>query len=138
MQQMVFINIPTRDLAAADAFYGGLGFTKNPMYSSDDASCWMISDTIYVMVLNEEFYASFLRDGDEPNLRSNKIGALNALTVDSVRDLETMLQQAVESGGSVYRAASEPFPGMVDSAVKDPDGHVWEITWMDPNARPPA
>ena len=138
MQPMIFINLPTRDLQAADAFYGSLGFEKNPTFSSDDASCWVISDTIYVMVLQEQFYASFLRDGDTPNLRSASIGTLHALAVESTEALRGMLERAVSGGGSVYRAESEPFPGMIDSAIKDPDGHVWELTWMDQAAMAPA
>lgn len=132
MQRMIFVNIPTRDLATADRFYGALGFDKNPMFSDEQASCWMISDAIFVMVLDEEFYATFLRDNDTPNLRSDRIGTLHALSLESVAELESMFEKAIEGGGSLYRPAHEPFPGMVEGAVKDPDGHVWEFTWMDP------
>ena len=133
MERMIFINVPTRDLAAADRFYEAIGFTKNPMFSDEQASCWAASDTIFVMVLAEDFFATFLRDGDTPNLRSSQIGTLHALSVGSVPELEALFEHAVEGGGSIYRPAHEPFPGMVEGAVKDPDGHVWEITWMDPH-----
>ena len=138
MSRMMFINLPTRDLTAADTFYGALGFEKNPMFSNEQASCWKASDTIFVMVLAEEFYTSFLRDGDEPGRRSSAISSLHALMLDSKAEVRQLLDGAVEGGGSIYRDLTEPFPGMVDSAVKDPDGHVWEFGWMDPAMAAPG
>lgn len=67
MSRMIFVNLPTADLAKADAFYEGLGFTKNEMFSDSNATSWMISDTITVMVLHRDFFASFLIDGDTPH-----------------------------------------------------------------------
>lgn len=139
MQRMIFINVPTRDLEAADRFYQALGFDKNPMFSDHQASCWVISETIFVMVLAEDFFETFLRDDDTPNLRSQNIGSLQAIALESAHEVERMSERAVEGGGSLYRPLHEPFPGMVECAVKDPDGHVWELTWMDPHMEgPPA
>ncbi|NLA66382.1 MAG: lactoylglutathione lyase [Leucobacter sp.] len=131
MPNMFFVNVPTRDLARSDAFYSALGFNKNETFSDEQASCWVVSEHIYIMVLVEDFFASFLRDGDEPNLRSKTIGSLNALSVESDSELEQMLERAVVGGGSVYRPAFSPFEGMTEAAMKDPDGHVWELSFMD-------
>ena len=138
MQPMMFINVPTRDLSAADSFYGALGFEKNPVFSNEEASCWKISETLFVMVLHEEFYSSFLRDGDTPNLRLQQIRSLHALRLGAADEVEEMAQRAVKGGGSIYRPVEQPMEGMVDAAVKDPDGHVWELGWMDPGLAQPG
>ncbi len=137
MERMIFVNLPTRDLTAADRFYETMGFTKNEAFSDEQASCWIVSPAIYVMVLSDGFFAGFLREGNTTNLGSGRVGALHALSVESVTELEQFFARAVEGGGKVYRAHSEPFPGMVEGAVTDPDGHIWEFSWMDPGIIPP-
>ncbi|QCY48292.1 MULTISPECIES: VOC family protein [Glutamicibacter] len=134
MSRMIFVNLPTADLAKADAFYEGLGFTKNEMFSDSNATSWMISDTITVMVLHRDFFASFLIDGDTPTVGSGTREVLNALSADSRSEVDDFVAKAVAGGGAVYREASEPFEGMYQAAVKDPDGHVWEIAWMSQEA----
>ena len=59
MPQQIYINLPVKDLARAKAFYSALGFTLNPQFSNDDAICMGVSDTIYLMLLTEPFFAGF-------------------------------------------------------------------------------
>lgn len=130
MIRTIFINLPTADLPKADTFYRSLGFTKNETFSDANASSWMINDSITVMVLKQDFFASFLVGDDEPALRDTAKEVLNALSSESREGVDTFVAQAVAGGGRVYREASEPFDGMYQAAVADPDGHVWEIAWM--------
>lgn len=134
MSRMIFVNLPTADLAAADRFYESLGFTKNATFSDANASSWMVTENITVMVLQRDFFASFLVDGDTPTLASADREVLNALSAESRTEVDDFLAKAVAGGGSVYRSATEPFEGMYQAAVKDPDGHVWEVAWMSPEA----
>ncbi len=66
MSRMIFVNLPTSDLARADKFYSALGFTKNDTFSDENATSWIIAENILVMVLQEEFYSSFLVGEDKP------------------------------------------------------------------------
>ncbi|NKX51964.1 lactoylglutathione lyase, partial [Arthrobacter deserti] len=44
------------------------------------------------------------------------------------------LAKAEAGGGSVYIPAKESMPGMYGASIADPDGHVWEMLWMPPEA----
>lgn len=132
MSRMIFVNLPTADLSASDRFYEALGFTKNAMFSNENASAWMVSDAIFVMILREEFFASFLTGQDTPVTGSSHKETLTALSAETRDDVGGFLAAAVAGGGAIYREQDEPMPGMVQGAVADPDGHVWEIAWMDP------
>ena len=134
MGQMIFVNLPTSDLARADRFYQSLGFTKNETFSDQNATSWIIDENIFVMVLTEEFFASFLVNGDKPALGIGVRECLNALSVETREGVDEFVANALAGGGAIYRAASEPFPGMYQAAVADPDGHVWEVSWMSPEA----
>lgn len=51
MPQMIFVNLPVRDLGRSVAFYEAVGFTNNPQFTDDTAACMVLSDTITVCVL---------------------------------------------------------------------------------------
>lgn len=131
MGRMIFVNLPTRDLAAANAFYGALGFERNAAFSNDDATAWMVTPDIWVMSLQEPFFAGFLRGGDQASFGEGAKQMLNALSCDSSAHVDELTRVAAANGGLVYREAESEFPGMYGSAVTDPDGHVWELTWME-------
>ncbi|WP_394162566.1 VOC family protein [Galactobacter valiniphilus] len=132
MARMIFVNLPVTNLGVADAFYDGLGFTKIGPFSNDVASAWRIDENIWVMLLLPGFYSTFLREGDQPSTPSGTQQKLNALSADSREEVDAFVAAAATHGGRVYRPAVEEMPGMYGAAVKDPDGHVWEIMWMDP------
>lgn len=132
MERMIFANLPVADLTSATDFYLGLGFNKNPQFSSDDCSCIVISETIYVMLLRQDFFAGFLNEGDRPLVASDSKEVLNCLSCNTREEVDTFVQNASSSGGTVYTAAAENMPGMYGASIADPDGHVWELVWMDP------
>ena len=134
MAPMIFVNLPRRDAAKTDAFYKALGFQKNDMFSDENATSWMFSDEIYVMSLNEDFYNGFLVNGDKASFGEGSKQMLNALSADSAEEVDAFVKNATENGGAIYREAKSEAAGMYSAAVSDPDGHVWEIVYMDMSA----
>ena len=57
--QMIFVNLPVRDLQATRTFFAALGYSFNPQFSDDNAACMVISDSIFVMLLVEPFFQTF-------------------------------------------------------------------------------
>lgn len=131
MERMIFVNLPVAQLSVADQFYAGLGFTKNAAFSNDVASAWEVEHNIWVMLLSKGFFSSFLRDGDQPAFPRGTQQKLNALSAESPAAVDAFMAAAATHGGRVYRPAVQEMPGMYGGAVKDPDGHVWEVMWMD-------
>ncbi|WP_051299281.1 VOC family protein [Arthrobacter castelli] len=128
---MILPNLPVTDLSKATDFYLGLGFTKNPQFSSEEATSIVISDTIVVMLLQQDFFAGFLNEGDRPHVTSESKEVLNCLTCESREEVDSFVEKAASSGGTVYTAAAESMPGMYGASIADPDGHIWELMWMD-------
>lgn len=138
MERMIFPNLPVADLKAAERFYLGLGFTKDPRFSNDDAAAMVISDSIVVMLLQQDFYQGFLPEGDTPHLASSGKEVLNALGCGSRDEVDRLMAACKTGGGAVYSPAEERMPGMYSGSATDPDGHVWEFMWMDPANTPGA
>ena len=128
---MVFINLPVTDVARSTAFYEALGWTLNPMFSDDNSSCVIVSDTIYVMLLTHDFFSSFTPGKGVADAHA-AIGAQYALSCDSRDDVDALVARAVEAGGAPWESRDLGF--MYSRAFQDPDGHYWDPFWMDPAA----
>jgi len=130
MSKMIFINLPITDLARSTAFYEALGGTKNPKFSDEITACMVLSEAIYVMLLTHEKYRQFT---SRPIADTHAISAaLIALSVDSSDEVNTTIDRAVEAGGQADPNPKQDHGFMFGRSVQDPDGHVWEIFWMDP------
>jgi predicted lactoylglutathione lyase len=56
---------------------------------------------------------------------------LLALSADSRESVDTAVERAVLSGGTADPAPKQDYGVMYGRSVADPDGHIWEIMWMD-------
>lgn len=132
MAKMIFVNLPVRDLAASVAFYEALGGTVNPQFSDDNGKCIVLSDSIYVMLLSHAKYQSFTtRPIGDARAQTQ---ALYALNVDSRDEVDALVARLVEAGGRADPNPVQDHGFMFGRSAEDPDGHVWELFWMDMGA----
>lgn len=129
MPKMIFINLPITNLAASIAFYETLGSTKNPKFSDSTSACMVFSENIHVMLLTHEKY-SYFTSRPIADVRATS-AALIALAVDSRDDVNATIDRAVAAGGQADPNPQQDHGFMFGRSVQDPDGHVWEIFWMD-------
>jgi predicted lactoylglutathione lyase len=132
MSKMIFVNLPVRDLKASTAFYTALGGALNPQFSGEKASCMVLSDTIFVMLLTHEHYRQFTQRPIGDARRESQ--ALLALSAESRDAVNATLALATAAGGRADPNPPQNHGFMFGRSVEDPDGNVWEIFWMDPAA----
>ena len=135
MTKMIFVNLPVADLAASVAFYESLGFTKNPQFSDETAACMVWSETINVMLLTHEKWATFTTRPIPPSTSSE---VSLALSCDSREMVDAMNNAAGANGGTADINPVQDHGFMYGRDMADPDGHIWGAMWMDPGAIPPA
>jgi predicted lactoylglutathione lyase len=128
MATKVFINLPVKNLEKSMDFFKALGFSFNPQFTDEKAGCMMISDSIFAMMLTEEYFKTFTKKEISDAKKATEV--LIALDAASKEEVESMVSKAVAAGGSTY---SEPqdHGWMYQHAFADPDGHQWEILFMD-------
>ncbi len=125
-----FVNLSVRDLKRSMDFFSKLGFSFNPKFTDQNAACMIISHEAFAMLLTEPFFKGFTRR--EICNTSTHTEALVALSCGSRAEVDEMVNQALASGGS--RAMDPMDHGfMYGWSFYDPDGHHWEIFWMDPS-----
>mgnify|MGYP002780940378 CR=1 FL=1 len=137
MSRMIFINLPVTDLARSVAFYEAVGATRNPQFSDDTAACMVVSDTIFVMLLTHEKFKTF---SSRPIADRSTVEALLCLSCESKDAVLAQLDAAVKAGGVPDPTPEQDHGFMYGRSYEDPDGHIWEIMWMDSAAveGPPA
>lgn len=129
MSRMIFVNLPVTDLTRARAFYEALGFANNPQFTDETAACMVWSEAIYVMILSHAKWASFTTR-PIPDSGSSEVAL--CLTCETPDEVHGMAEAAGRAGGTVDVNPPENHGFMMTRSVADPDGHVWEFTWMDP------
>ncbi|WP_336031036.1 VOC family protein [Geodermatophilus sp. FMUSA9-8] len=127
---MIFVNLPVSDVAASRAFYTSLGFSVNEQFSDDSSVSVVVSDTIFLQLLSTGRFAAFLPEGRQAG-DPRQTSAMHALSCDSREEVDALVQKALAAGGGTWRPA-EDHGYMVGGSFTDPDGHVWEVMWMDP------
>jgi len=125
---MIFVNLPVKDLGVAAAFYTELGFELNPEFSDDSCACVVIDQNIYVMLLVEARFQDFVEGDISDATRSTEV--INCLTAESREQVDETVARALTGGGKPWKPIVEDGP-MYGGTFQDPDGHVWEVLWMD-------
>jgi len=128
MTTKIFVNLPVKDLNRAVEFFTKLGFKFNPQFTDKNATCMIISEDIFVMLLVEEFFKTFTKK--EICNTSKNIEAIIALSAESRENVDEMINKAIEAGGIEPRKPQD-HGWMYDRAFEDIDGHLWEITDMN-------
>jgi len=127
--QLIFINLPVADLPRSIAFYEAVGATKNPMFSDDTAACMVVSDVIHVMLLTHDKWRTFT-DRQIPDAHASA-QVLLCLSQDSREAVDAVVAQAAGAGGQVDPNTTQDYGFMYGRSYADPDGHIWEVMWMD-------
>jgi predicted lactoylglutathione lyase len=131
MARQIYVNLPVKDLDTSIRFFTGLDFSFNSQFTDETAACMVVSDDIYVMLLVEPFFKGFTNKDLVDARKSTEV--LVALAVDSRQQVDALVDKALDTGGrSVRDPDDQGF--MYTRSFEDPDGHIWEIFWMDESA----
>jgi uncharacterized protein len=132
MAKMIFVNLPVADLPRATAFYEAIGAVKNEQFCDGTGSCMVFSDTIHAMLLTHEKFRQFTPKKIADAKTSSEV--LICLSADSRDDVDAILGKAKAAGGGVDPCPKQDYGFMYGRSFEDPDGHIWEVMWMDVEA----
>jgi len=131
MSKMIFINLPVTDLDRSIAFYESVGARKEPKFSNEAAAMMVLSESISIMLLNHDFYSTFTSKPIADAHQSSQV--LLALSAESADNVDATVTSAAAAGGVADPGPKQEMGGMMyGRSFEDPDGHHWEIMWMDP------
>lgn len=127
----LFVNVPVGDLQRSIDFFESLGFTFNTQFTDATATCMLVGEDAYFMLLTREKFQEFSKRPVADSTRTTN--ALYAFSVNSRAEVDEIVGKAFAAGGS--RAHDPQDHGfMYQWSFFDLDGHHWEVFWMDPAA----
>jgi predicted lactoylglutathione lyase len=130
MAILIFINLPVTDLNRSIALYEAIGGRKEPRFSNEQAAMIVLSDTIHVMLLTHDLYKTFTGKPIADAHQSSQV--LLALSADSKADVDATIGKASAAGGRADPGPKQEMGElMYGRSFEDPDGHHWEVMWMD-------
>lgn len=131
MATQMFVNLPVKNLDASVAFFTKLGFSFNPQFTDDKATCMLVGSDCFVMLLVESFFKEALKNRDIADT-TKSAEALVALSAESKEKVDEMVNNAIAAGARTHSEAVD-HGFMYQRSFQDLDGHQWEIFWMDPS-----
>ena len=135
MERKIFVNLPVKDLNKSVDFFTKVGYAFNPQFTDENATCMIVSDTIFVMLLVEARFKEFTKKPISDAKKQTEV--LIALEVESRAKVDEMVNKAVEAGGEIY-ADPQDHGWMYVRSYADLDGHQWELVYIDESQAPKA
>ena len=128
----IFVNLPVKDLKRSVEFFGRLGYAFNPQFTDENATCMIISEDIFAMLLVEKRFQDFTDKPIADARHSTEV--LVSLSADSRDAVNRIVETALAAGARRYKQPEEHAGFMYGWGFEDLDGHIWEHVWMDPSA----
>jgi hypothetical protein len=127
--RMIFVNLPVADLRRSRRFLEALGAVNEPRFTDETAACMTFDDTIHVMLLTHDKFRQFTPRPIADATSASEV--LLCLSSDSRESVDSSVERAVAAGGTADPAPKQDYGVMYGRSVADPDGHIWEVMWMD-------
>jgi hypothetical protein len=132
MPKLIFVNLPVADLARATAFYEAVGAEKNEQFCDGTASCMVFSETIHAMLLTHDKFRQFTPKTIADATTTSEV--LICISAESREAVDDMVGKAGRAGGVLDPTPKQDYGFMYGRSFEDPDGHIWEVMWMDVEA----
>jgi uncharacterized protein len=132
MPKMIFVNLPVSDLARSTAFYEAVGARKNEQFCDGTASCMAFSETIHAMLATHDKFREFTPKPIADAKNTSEV--LVCISADSRAEVDAITEKAGAAGGRMDPGPKQEHGWMYGRSFEDPDGHIWEVIWMDMEA----
>jgi uncharacterized protein len=131
MGRKIFVNLPVKDLGKSIEFFSKLSFTFNQQFTDETASCMIVADDIFVMLLTVAKFKTFTPKEICDSTKSTEV--LVCLSCESRAEVDEIVRKAVAAGATTYKEPQD-HGFMYGHGFQDLDGHAWELMYMDPGA----
>ncbi len=127
----IFVNLAVKDLDKAVEFFTRLGFSFDPRFTDENATCMIVSEEAFVMLLVRDRFKDFTKKEIADSTTHTE--AILAVSAESREAVDELAETALGAGA---QPANDPMElgFMYGRSFHDLDGHLWEVMWMDPSA----
>lgn len=131
VNRKLFVNLAVDDLERSVTFFTRLGFEFDPRFTDATATCMLVGEDAFFMLLKADRFKDFTPNALSDPATSTE--AIYALTADSREEVDALVETAL-AAGALPAAEPEEHGFMYGRSFRDPDGHHFEVFWMDMEA----
>ena len=135
MPTKIFVNLPVKNLPKSIEFFKKLGYSFNPQFTDETATCMIISEDIFAMLLTEAKFKEFTPRPICDATKSTEV--IVCLSCENREQVDELVRKALAAGGTTH-AEVKDYGFMYQHSYQDLDGHIWELVYMDPAAVKPG
>lgn len=129
MSKMFFLNLPVGDVARARRFHEAMGATADVRFSDERTASMVYSDQIVVMLMDHSRFADFTTK--EIIDATRQVQGLFCFSAESREAVDEAIGRVEEAGGRIDPCPVQDHGFMYGRSYEDPDGHIFELVWMD-------
>ena len=130
MTKQVWLNLSSKDLDRARKFFTAIGFRVNENHSNETMLGIFAGEKNFpVMLFEEKTFAEVIMHTVTDTAGSSEV--IISFDAESREEVDEMCKKATDAGGNVFSKPAEIQGWMYGCAFTDPDGHRWNILYMD-------
>ena len=124
----IFVNLPVKNLDISMTFFKALGFSFIAQFTDEASASMVISDSIYATLVTHEKFKEFSNKPIADAVKTTEV--VTCFSAESRGEVNKMADAALKAGGQKLLEPQD-YGFMYLRSFQDPDGHIWEIMWMD-------
>jgi uncharacterized protein len=132
MGTKVFVNLPVKNLNKTVGFFTKVGYKFDPTFSDENSKCLIITESLSVMLLVEPLFKTYTSKEICDTGKSTE--AILTLPADSRSQVDQLLRKIIDAGG-IETGKPQEMGWAYERSFQDPDGHLWEVIFMEPLKR---
>jgi uncharacterized protein len=135
MAKDFWLNLPVKDIGRSKAFFQSLGFKFNPRYQSDNSCSLLLGDKgVVVMLFEEPAFKGFTSNNIADTMQGTEV--LLSFDAQSKEEVDEIVEKVIAAGGTSNHKPTEMTGWMYGCVFADPDGHRWNVLYMDMSKMP--
>jgi predicted lactoylglutathione lyase len=133
MTKQFWISLPVKDVQRSKTFFKELGFKFNPRYPDSPGSASLMIGVV-VMLFDEATFNGYTQNGLADASKASEV--LLSIDAESKEEVDELARKAVEAGGTSTHTPYDMQGWMYGCVFADPDGHRWNVLYMDMSKMP--
>jgi len=135
MSKEIWINLPVKDVKRSREFFRNIGFNINPNHNTDQMAAISSGEgKAMVMLFPDPMFESFSNNKVADTQQGTE--AMFSFGADSKEEVDETAKKVKKAGGTLFGGPAERDSWMYGFAFIDPDGHRWNMLYMDMSKMP--
>lgn len=126
----IWLNFPVKDVNKTKDFYSKIGFAVNEKHTNANMVSFIVGKkNTAVLFFDEKTFSGFAQNNIADPANGSEI--LVSFDAENREDVDETARKVFEAGGKIFAEPADVQGWMYGFGFADPDGHRWNMVFMD-------